>query len=254
MKTFETKNISGGILDVDDKSRRVKVILNRTGIKDFDGDVIERTAFDKTIRERGPRGKGLVWHLTDHNPSLTTAIARFSELYMNGHDLVGVTDIPNTTIGNDSFILYKTGNINQHSIGFKTEQKAEGKDSEGGYVIIKEVKLFEGSAVLWGANEWTSTISVGKSEAMQEITRLSALLGRGELSEERQELMKIKMEQLKSFAYSGSGDDELDTFTQVVRNYSKQLRQEIEERTPEGQMKALCQVINQFTQSLKARI
>jgi HK97 family phage prohead protease len=206
--SYEIKNIDGGILDVDDSSRRVKVAINKVGVKDFDNDVIEKTAFNKTIKERGPQGKGLIWHLTDHNPSLKSAVARFKEVYMEGDYLVGISDIPNTTWGNDVLELYKTGNINQHSIGFRTIQKEQQKDATAGdYILIKEVMLYEGSAVLWGANEHTPTFTVGKSltkeeavseyaKTLEEVKKISKLFRTGHLSNESFELLDIKMSQL----------------------------------------------------------
>ena len=206
---YEIKNITGGILDIDDKSRRVKVAISEVDMKDFDDDVIDYKAYDVTIKQRGPLGKGLIWHLTDHNPSLKSAIARFKELYMEGKHLVGVSDVPNTTWGNDILELYKTGNINQHSIGFKTVKSEPVKNDSkfGDYTLIKEVMLFEGSAVLWGANPSTPTISVGKSltkeevkneyiKTHEEINDLSKLLKKGRLSDDSFELIEIRYEQL----------------------------------------------------------
>lgn len=168
MKTFyEVKTVDNSTKDVDEKSRRVKVVLNKTEVEDFDRDVIEKSAFDKTIRERGPRGKNLIWHLTDHIPSLKSAVGKFTELMMDGQDLVGITDIPDTTWGNDVLAFYSAGQINQHSIGFKTIKD----DSKGDIRSIKEVMLYEGSAVLWAANEFTPTLSVGKSITHDELKR-----------------------------------------------------------------------------------
>lgn len=206
---YEIKNIDGGILDVDDKSRRVKNALNKVGIKDHDKDILDAKAFDKTIKERGPIGKGLIWHLTDHNPSLKSAVARFSELYMEKDYLVGVTDIPNTTLGNDILELYKTGNINQHSIGFRTIKREVFHDDDWDkrYTVIKEVMLYEGSAVLWGANEETPNLSVGKSltkeeavseyaKTLEELNKLHKLFKTGHLSDESFELLEMKVVQL----------------------------------------------------------
>jgi HK97 family phage prohead protease len=153
------------VLDVDDKSRRVKNVFNKTGVKDSDNDVIEKTAFNNSISQRGPQGKNLIFHLADHMASLKSTIGKFSELYMEGDNLVGVTIIPKTTLGNDVLELYKTGVINQHSIGFNTVQKEtmHQDDPEKRFNIIKEVKLWEGSSVVWGANEWTPSLSVVKS-------------------------------------------------------------------------------------------
>lgn len=158
------KNIDGGVLDVSTAHRKVKVAINKMGVLDHDKDMIDKTAFNRSIKQRGPGGSNMIWHLTDHIPSLKSAVGKFSELYTEKDYLTGVTVIPNTQWGNDVMEFYKTGAINQHSIGFKTvneETQNKGKPDE--YNLIKEVMLYEGSAVLWGANEDTPTISVGKS-------------------------------------------------------------------------------------------
>lgn len=173
---FELKTITDSVKDVSEKDRRVKVALSHMGSKDYDNDVIEHTAYTKTIKERGPKGVNLIWHLTDHNPSLKSAVGKFSEINVEGDYLVGVTNIPNTSWGNDVLEFYKTGHINQHSIGFKTiksEIQDKGKETE--YNLIKEIFLYEGSAVLWGANINTPTLgkSMTKEELQSEHEKLS---------------------------------------------------------------------------------
>jgi HK97 family phage prohead protease len=164
MKSYEEKTVSGHVADIDDASRRVKVVMNEMGSLDLDQDVIDKTAFNKTIKERGPKGASLIWHLTDHVPMLKSAVGKPSEVLAQNNQLIFVTNIPGTTWGNDVLEFYKTGAINQHSIGFrviKAEPMKAGTPQE--YRLIKEVLLYEGSAVLWGANPNTDTLSVGKN-------------------------------------------------------------------------------------------
>ena len=177
---FESKVIADSVKDVSEKDRRVKVAISHMGSKDFDNDVIEHTAYTKTLKERGPQGANLIWHLTDHNPSLKSAVGKFSEIYTENDHLIGVTNIPNTSWGNDVLEFYKTGHINQHSIGFKTiksEIQEKGKETE--YNLIKEIFLYEGSAVLWGANINTPTLgkTLTKDELITEHETLSKELG-----------------------------------------------------------------------------
>lgn len=208
-KAFEIKNIDAPVLDVDDKSRRVKVALNKTGVKDSDRDIIEKTAFDKTIKEKGPKGKNLIWHLTDHRASLKDAVGKFSDLLVENDYLIGITDIPNTNWGNDVLELYKKGAINQHSIGFSTVKREVFNDDDWDkrYQVLKEVNLYEGSAVLWGANEFTPTLSVGKSltkeeiasefkKTMDDLATLHKLFRTGHLTDQTFELIEIKVSQL----------------------------------------------------------
>lgn len=208
MKNFEVKNIPNSVKDVDSTSRRVKVAISHTSSKDNDNDVIDRNAYNVTIKQRGPGGANLIWHLTDHTPSLKSAVGKFSELYMEGEYLIGVTNIPNTTWGNDVLEFYKSGTINQHSVGFRTINSTDVKSGSDTYRLIKEIMLFEGSAVLWGANENTPTLSVGKSltkeeteiefnKLMKELSGLHKMFKLGHLSDNTYELIELKMNQLE---------------------------------------------------------
>ena len=207
MKTyFEQKMIADSVRDVSENDRRVKVAISKMGNIDHDGDVIDHGAYTKTITERGPKGANLIWHLTDHNPSLKSAVGKFSDIYTDGDYLVGITTIPNTTWGNDVLEFYKSGHINQHSIGFRTI-KAEAVKGDKPYNLIKEVFLYEGSAVLWGANPMTPTLTVGKSltkdEAVAEHEKLSKELGLlmkslkdGRFTDEAFEFIEIRTAQI----------------------------------------------------------
>lgn len=208
MKNFyEVKNISDSVKDVSENTRKVKVAISHMGDVDLDRDMIEASAYDKTIRERGPGGANLIWHLTDHNASLKSAVGKFSELYVENSYLVGITDIPKTSWGNDMMEFYLNGHINQHSIGFRTiksEPVGAGKPNE--YNLIKEIFLYEGSAVLWGANMNTPTQSAGKSvdkiEAsvqFEELTKEWGLLMKslrsGRFTDDSFELIEIRVNQ-----------------------------------------------------------
>ena len=198
---YQIKNIADSVRDVDEGSRRVKVAISQIGSKDFDNDVIDEGAYTKTLSERGPGAANLIWHLTDHQPSLKSAIGKFKELYVENNYLVGVTDVPNTTWGNDVLEFYKSGHINQHSIGFRTV-KQEAKDN---YNLIKEVTLYEGSAVLWGANPNTPTLSVSKAlskedeakELNKEMELLIKSMRNGSYTDNAFELIETRMKQIQ---------------------------------------------------------
>jgi hypothetical protein len=206
MKQYEVKDTKSGIVsDVDTTGRRVKVVINEMGSKDLDGDVMDKGAYKRSIDTRGPKGANLIWHLTDHAATLKNAIGKPSEINTNSTQLVYVTDIPKTSWGNDMLEFYKSGTINQHSIGFKTikaEMINKGKEDE--YRLIKEVMLYEGSAVLWGANQNTPTLSVGKSitkeeaeniftQTLKEIGSFTKLLKDANFTDETFELIEIQL-------------------------------------------------------------
>lgn len=204
---MQFKNISDSVVDVDDKSRTVKVAISEVGSKDLDNEVIEDGAYSKTISERGPGGANLIWHLTDHRPTLSNAVGKFSSLIMDGKKLIGTTTILKTDWGNDVLEMYKSGVINQHSVGFSVKRdEMVNMGEKDSYRIIKEIKLYEGSAVLWGANPNTPTISVGKSitkedelkEIDKELNILLKCFKNGNFTDNTFELIEIRIEMLQT--------------------------------------------------------
>lgn len=201
-KLFTTKDISEGILDVDSRTRTVKAVWAAIGNKDYDGDIIAAGAFDRTIRERGPMGKKLIWSLVDHYSTTKHAFGKPKELYVEGNQLIAVTDIVMTEAGEDILKLYEAGCINQHSIGFSTIVDEYDRDTKTR--TIKEVLLYEGSAVLWGANELTPTIdlkSLTKPQQQKSIhdrlERLKSAIRNGSFTDETFSLLEIEFSQLQ---------------------------------------------------------
>jgi HK97 family phage prohead protease len=253
---FEQKTLSDSVRDVSESSRKVKVAISHMGSKDFDNDVIDHTAYNKTLNERGPAGANLIWHLTDHNPSLKSAIGKFSELYVENDYLVGVTNVPNTTWGNDVLEFYKSGHINQHSVGFRTIKQENQKSQEGDYNLIKEILLFEGSAVLWGANINTPSLEVGKSLTTEEVIQtheklskeLSLLLKSlkdGRMSDEAFEFIEIRVAQINEAIKSL-----ISTEITTVKEQPEQSVEAVQEPTHDyGDLK---QSINQFLNKLNS--
>jgi len=87
------------------------------------------------------------------------AIGKPSDLYVQGNELIAITPVVETELGEDYVKLCDSGVVNQFSIGFNTIKS----DMQGETRIIKELKLYEYSAVLWAANPATSMIGI-KSE------------------------------------------------------------------------------------------
>ena len=167
-------------MDVDSEQRRVKAVWARCGNIDLDNDIIVPEAFTKTIKERGPMGKNLVWSLVDHCADMNNVIGKPEQLYIENDMLIAITPIVETEKGEDIIKLYENGLINQHSIGFSTIKSNTDKN---GVRTITELKLYEGSAVLWGANPETPTIAF---KAESELTDKKQ-----ELSNRLDKLLKI---------------------------------------------------------------
>jgi HK97 family phage prohead protease len=149
-------------LDVDSKTKRVKVAISQLEDIDRDNDVFSPTAYDKTIKENGPKGSNEIWHLLDHTLKSFSALSKFSEIGREGKYITGVSLYKNSFAWREvAWPLYEAGDITQHSVGFHIE-KADDRDKKG-IRVIREVKLYEGSAVLWGAQKDTPTMQVVKN-------------------------------------------------------------------------------------------
>ena len=200
MKQFQSKDVANGIMDVDTTTRRVKAVWSRMNNVDLDNDIIVPEAFTKTLMERGPAGKNLVWSLVDHKADMANVIGKPEELYVEGDMLVAVTPIVETEKGTDMLKLYEAGLVNQHSIGFSTI-KSDWQSEKQDVRVIKEVKLYEGSAVLWGANPETPTISV-KSQTKEDLNnRLERLLKAfrgGKFTDDTFALMEIQIKNIQA--------------------------------------------------------
>ena len=193
---YNTKSVSGTPIDMEDSSRTITVYYSAFGNVDSDGDVITPGAFTKTLKENGPQGKNRVWHLMNH--STDKPVAKPFSLVEDSYGLKGQVKLPNTTLGNDLYELYKDGHITEHSIGFQTTKS----QSKSGYNEITEIKLFEGSSVLWGANPNTPTVNVKsemKSEVMDNISKTIKSLRDGKFTDATFELLELRLKQLQQF-------------------------------------------------------
>lgn len=160
--TLEKKIISVKALDVDPSTRQVKIAIAQVQDVDRDQDVFDSSAFDKSIKENGPKGSNEIWHLLDHTPTSFSALSKFSEFGKEGKYLAGISKYKNSFAWREvAWPLYEAGDITQHSIGFET-LKATDRDSKG-VRIIREAKIWEGSTVLWGAQPDTPTMAMVKS-------------------------------------------------------------------------------------------
>jgi HK97 family phage prohead protease len=239
MKHYQVKDISNGIEDMDIRSRNVKTVWAMCGNVDLDNDVIVPEAFTKTIQERGPIGKNLIWSLVDHKSSMKYALGKPKELYVEGNALIAVTEIIETEMGEDMLKLYEANLINQHSIGFSTI-KSE-MDNSTGIRTIKELMLYEGSAVLWAANQETPTLAMYKGMEQAEV----------------QETLNGRLEKLLKAFKHGTFTDETFSLLEIE---IKQIQKAISDLTTQPAAKAVepdtnaivFEALKQFNHSLKS--
>lgn len=172
--TYKIKSHSLEIKDVDAKSRKVAMYLAHFGNIDSDQDIIVKGAFSKSLQERGCESSSnrKIAFLRHHDWKMQ--IGKFAELKEDDNGLYAVGELGSSTLGNDALCDYQDGIIREHSIGFKYISdklkwiEDETKDA-GGYWLVSEVALWEGSAVTFGANEMTPVLEVGKSEEKSKV-------------------------------------------------------------------------------------
>ena len=179
---------------------KVKVVANTFSFADSYMDVLIPECCSKTIAENGTEGKNIISHLHDHVHTLDAKLGIVRAIYQDDLDLemLGIDSKIKTTkalifetdlirdYNPKIFKLYETNQVNQHSIGlqyvkidlavndpdavteFETWNKyidtvvnADMVREQGFFWAVKEIKLLENSAVLFGANELTPTLEVG---------------------------------------------------------------------------------------------
>lgn len=177
---------------------RVKVVCNTALFMDSYGDVLANDCWKKSIAERGPKGKNLIPHLKNHDHEIDEQIGKVIELYSEmialnvlGYDangmaqaLIMVSDVKKE-YDEKLYALYKDLQVRQHSIGMQYIQlrlaindedykdefatwnahydsiiNKEEADRNQYFWWVPEIKLYENSAVLFGANELTPTLEV----------------------------------------------------------------------------------------------
>ena len=164
---------------VDSDSRLVRGYFASFNTLDSDGDIFVKGAFAKSIQERGVNSSGnrKIAHLAFHD--MKRPIGDIQVLQEDEMGLYFESKLGTHQDGEDMLKMYREGEIREHSVGFQyMPDKMEEKD---GVWYLKEVKLFEGSAVTFGANENTPVIK--SAEDFQ--ARLDTL------AEEREVLMKL---------------------------------------------------------------
>ena len=193
------KALNTNLEDFDAESGTVVVYLSAFGNIDSDGDVIKQGAFRKTLMERGVQSaKPRIKYLAQHDPM--RPIGKWLELSEDERGLRGVGKLATgSRDGADYFEFYKEGIITEHSIGFEVLQGS----SKGTHYEISEVKLWEGSAVTWGANANTPVIAMAKSANLEpliyiekRIDRLTKFLRNGNASDEAFEVVEMEVKLL----------------------------------------------------------
>lgn len=171
---------------------------------DSDGDVFDSKAFNTTISQNGPTGANRIWHLYNHN--FGAAINKPKVLLADNFGVYFETIFPDTTIGNDTLKLYEAGAITEHSVMFNIIQSRQEAIAGEEYTLIQEVKMWEGSSVLWGANSNTPTTGLKMEQAEAQIKLLDSLMHNGTFSDDTFLMIEKTLADIKNI-YKGAGEN-----------------------------------------------
>ena len=184
----------GQISDIDENLGIVKGYGSVFGNKDSDNDIIEKGAYKRTIKNNGSRVKYLYQH------DITKPIGKMKELYEDEKGLVFVAEVPKTTFGNEVLELMKYGVIDENSVGIMPVKKDYDED---GVRMIKEVKLYEISAVTIAANDEAKILEVkgqynNTDYLSKRFDNLIKVIRKGSVSDDLGYLIEYELEVLKS--------------------------------------------------------
>ena len=209
---------------------------------DSDKDRILSGAFSKSIKEHGPDSSSnrKIAHLAYHDT--TRPIGVIQELKEDSQGLYFRSKMGSHTEGQDFLKMYQEGIIREHSIGFNYVADKIKQVEEGEQQIwdISEVKLWEGSAVVFGANSETPNLSIVKSQEdlNNEIEKLNKrmevftkALADGKLSEKYNNLFTLELMQIqKEYNSLLTFEEPLkDTLQEQEPNLKDQQKQQEEE-------------------------
>ena len=202
MKNISFKNYDATIQDLDVATGIVTGYFSKFNNIDLDGDVIMPGAFTKTIAERGPdSSKPEIAYLWQHDTC--KPLGKLMVLREDNFGLYFEAKMSDTTYGQDALKLYRDGVITQHSIGYQViksiETQTEGEEVEQ----IFEVKLWEGSAVTFGANPNTPFTGFKSIEEREDrIKTLVKAIKNGSYTDETFGLIEFELLKLVSLVKS----------------------------------------------------
>ena len=196
LTAMRPKSVISLVKDLDVGKREVVFAFSAFGNYDADNDRILPGAFAKTITENGPNGTDRIKHLYNHERKTLPPIGKVLEMWQDGEYAYAKSKLRDTQMGNDILKGYEEGIYKEHS--FWGEGINPSKNEKGGY-DLKEVKLYEVSTVLWGANSNTPLIALSKGldvvELEKELASLRAFVKNGKASDEF--IKEIEMEVAK---------------------------------------------------------
>lgn len=231
------------VKDVDTVGRTVTGFYNTYNFLDSDKDVLLPGCSKKSIKERGPKSEAVakIKHALFHDlTQLPGKIIVLEEKEIDG--IMGLyfeTKMATTTLGTDTLKNYNEGVYDNHSIGFRYEQleyidqEAKGwakaveslinpdDAAKSGYLfLVKEISLFEGSTVSFGANKLTPFLGVksGNKDSMKlalfgKMEQLQKMLKKGTQTDGMMHTFELQISQIKQMIDELTDEMPLKDFT-----------------------------------------
>jgi uncharacterized protein len=206
---YQVKSIPVNIKDMSVADKTVTGYFASFGNIDYDNDMFEPGAFNKTIQEWGPDGKNKIVHLYQHDTSMP--LAKPKVLKADERGVYFESQFASTSYGMDVLKLYEAGVINEHSVGFQIvramPETIDGKE----FNRINEVRMWEGSTVTFGANEETpfsGIKSMSKPDLIERVNKLTKAVRNGTFTDETFHLLEIQLAQLNQFIAQHLPDQE----------------------------------------------
>lgn len=227
------------VKDVDLAQRTVTGVFNSCFYIDSDLDMLLPGAATKSIKERGVDStKGnKIKHLKDHDWSKNIArldVLEERKVEINGKDITGIyheSYYPNTQDSTDMLIKIQEGMYDARSIGFQyvtiviASEESQNEDhrknwdiylplalnpevaeKNGFFFVVKEIKLWEGSDVAFGANQLTPLLGIKGTDKKILVDQLHSKLDtcyslarNGSLSDDGFHTLDMEIKQIKSY-------------------------------------------------------
>src|SRR5579859_7766330 len=168
------KSLPNSLKDVDAMQGVICGYASSFNVVDDGNDMVLPGAYTKTIAEQGPGSKQpRIKFLYQHDTTAILGVPRV--LKEDGFGLYFEAKIAPTALGKDVLTLYQEGCITEHSIGYEVVQADW--DRAQAVRLLKELRLFEFSAVTFGMNPDTPTVGV---KSLADLSRLTAMAEQAE--------------------------------------------------------------------------
>jgi HK97 family phage prohead protease len=180
LNALRYKSVKVDAPEIDEQSMIVSGYLASFDTVDEAGDRLHKGCFAKSIQEHGPGSGSPRKILLCYQHQMDTPIGQFTKLEEDDKGLYFEAKLDDIPLVRDTVIpQYKSGTLNQHSIGFCYVKFEWTEDGEYGDVCdIYEVELYEGSVVTAGCNENTPFMgfkSITPAQVAQVYTELDRI-------------------------------------------------------------------------------